>query len=81
MTFTVDVNQPGSHDRAVLSDEHAASSYGIPVLVWKGEAYGVADLPSDIKLVAHWRKARTGPVWALIMKALVAGYPIEIDLG
>jgi hypothetical protein len=28
---------------------------------------------------ALWKKARTGPVWAIIQKAIDAGYPIEVD--
>lgn len=30
-------------DGAILTDEHSASSYGQPVLVYKGRAYGPAD--------------------------------------
>jgi len=77
MTFTIEVNQPGRHDRAKLTDEHSASSYGIPVLVWNGEPYGPGDLP-DCQLVAHWHKSQTGPIWKLIEKAINAGYPLEI---
>lgn len=29
---------------AMLTDEHAAASYGLPVLVYKGTAYGPGDL-------------------------------------
>ena len=32
---------------AKLTTEHAASSYGQPVLVWRGEAYGPGDLLED----------------------------------
>ena len=32
---------------ARLTTEHAASSYGQPVLVWQGEAYGLGDLLED----------------------------------
>jgi hypothetical protein len=36
-----------SKEAAILSDEHAASSYGQPVLVWRGQAYGPGDsIPS-----------------------------------
>lgn len=35
-------------DGAILTDEHSASSYGQPVLVYKGRAYGPADtVPTD----------------------------------
>jgi len=38
-----------NHARAVLTTDHAASSYGVPVLVTLGAAYGPADiLPSVI---------------------------------
>jgi hypothetical protein len=36
-----------SKEAAILSDEHAASCYGQPVLVWRGQAYGPGDsIPS-----------------------------------
>ena len=84
MEFTVDVEytvekQAPGHDRAVLSDERPTSSYGIPVLVWRGEPHGIADLPPDTKIKIVWKKARTGLVWSLIQRAINAGYPIEID--
>jgi len=79
VTFAVDVNWPGHHERGLLSDEHSASSYGIPVLVWRGEPHGIRDLPRDVELVVHWRKARTGPVWRFIQRAINAGYPIRIE--
>jgi len=81
MTFGVDVDWPGHHERGVLTDEHAASSYGIPVLVFRGEAHGIADLPPGAKVSALWKKARTGPVWAMIQKAIDAGYPIKVDFA
>lgn len=35
-------------DGAILTDEHSASSYGQPVLVYAGRAYGPADtVPTD----------------------------------
>ena len=35
-------------DGAILTDEHSASSYGQPVLVYEGCAYGPADVvPTD----------------------------------
>jgi len=67
------------HDRAMLTNTHPASSYRIPVLVWRGQAYGIADLPPDTKIKVVWKKARVGPVWSLIQRAIDAGYPIEID--
>jgi len=87
MEYVVDIDYAVSrngitipaHERAQLSDEHASSSYGIPVLVWKGQAYGVRDLPPDIKITVVWKKARTGPVWSLIQRAMDANYPITID--
>jgi len=30
-------------DGPVLTTEHSASSYGLPVAVWQGKAYGPAD--------------------------------------
>jgi len=76
---TRDGNTVKAHDRGVLSDEHSASSYGIPVLVWRGTPYGTADMPAGARIRVIWRKARTGPVWSLIQRAINAGYPIEID--
>jgi len=32
---------------AELTTNHATSSYGQPVLLWMGEAYGLADLLQD----------------------------------
>lgn len=36
----------GKAEQGVLTDEHAQSSYGLPVLVIDGEAYG----PGDVRL-------------------------------
>ena len=79
MTFGVDIDWPGHHQRGILTDEHSASSYGITVLVFGGRAYGTADLMPDVKITALWKKARIGPVWAIIQRAIDVGYPIEID--
>lgn len=87
MELAVDVDYKGKrdlvpfngHDRAKLTDEHPASSYDIPVLVWHGNPFGIADLPLDTRIKVVWRKARTGPVWGLIQRAINAGYPIVID--
>jgi hypothetical protein len=40
---------------------------------------GEADLMPRTEIRALWKKARTGPVWAIIQKAIDAGYPIEVD--
>ncbi len=71
------------HEKAVLTDEHPASSYKIPCLLFRGEPFGVADLALNgiTKIKVLWKKARTGPVWNLIQGAINAGYPIELDLS
>ncbi len=87
MELAVDVDCKGERngisfprlDKAKLTDEHSASSYDIPVLVWNGDPYGIADLLPDTRIKVVWRKARTGPVWSLIQRAINAGYPIVID--
>lgn len=79
MQISVDINWPDNHRRGVLTTEHPQSSYGIPVLVFDGEPCGPAELAPDVRVTATWRKVRTGPVWALIQKAIDAGYPIEVD--
>lgn len=38
--------------RATLTTDHALSSHGQPVLVYNGQAYGPADIPSDWELAA-----------------------------
>ena len=78
MTFGVDVNWPGSHCRGILSDEHPTSSSGIPVLVYDGQPHRPTDLKPGVIIVATWRPPRIGPVWALIQKAIDAGYPIDL---
>jgi len=42
--MTQNVTLMKSKQPAILSDEHAASSYGQPVLLWHGGAYGPGDL-------------------------------------
>jgi len=89
MKLSIDVYYQGQRDgvdykgdeRGLLTDDHLASSYGIPVLVFRGEPHGIADLALSgiTRLSVVWKKARTGPVWSLIQRALNAGYPIEID--
>jgi hypothetical protein len=79
MTFGVGVDWPGHHQRGILTDEHSASTYGITVLVFGGHAYRAADLTPNVKVSAVWKKARTGPVWAIIQNGIDAGYPIEVD--
>lgn len=90
MELTVDieytVSQGGAavagHDRAKLSDEHPTSSYRIPVLVWRGQPHGIADLPPDAKIKVVWKKARVGPVWSLIQKAIdVSELPVGPVIG
>jgi len=91
MTFVVDVEyeverygvHATAHDRANLTDEHSASSYGIPVLLFQGKPLGVVDLGKHriTKITASWKKARTGPVWGIIQKAIDAGYPIKVEFG
>jgi len=78
MTFDVDVDWPGHHCHGILTDEHPRSSGFRPVLVFCGQAYGPAALMPNLKITATWRKARTGPVWDFIQKAIDAGYPIEV---
>ena len=54
--MTTTFHLPCENGRAILTTEHAASSYGQPVLVWRGVAYG----PADRLPLAGWEAAPTG---------------------
>jgi len=45
---------PASDGTYTLTTEHAASSYGMPVLVVDGAAYGPGDLLSDGESASEW---------------------------
>ena len=56
--MTQNVTLMKSKQPAILSDEHAASSYGQPVLLWHGGTYGPADqIPS-----AYISESEIGPL-------------------
>lgn len=67
-------------DRGELRDVLTGRGYGIPVLVFRGKALGIAELPPRSRIEVTWRKARTGAMWNLIERAINAGYPIDIDI-
>jgi hypothetical protein len=54
-------------DTLTLTTAHAASSYGVPVLVIEGEVYGPDDLtPAGVtaaELLCQWSERFTGPYW------------------
>lgn len=60
---------------AVITDEHPSSSYGMPVLVKDGTAYGPADLP-DVTLVLG-NTERTGAQF--IESAARAGWSVRVN--
>lgn len=67
----LDGPDPAGHE-GTLTDEHAASSYGLPVVVdATGAALGTAELASEI--VADM-STLTADGRALLERALVAGY-------
>ena len=90
----VDLFSQDNHDHltGVLSDEHPASSYGIPVLIVNGQPMGRGDIPVDHEIVGHYSyspsstdiyetdeqiRARRSPAQvALAQAAQQAGYPI-----
>jgi len=80
MNFSVHVKGPGYSDRAELRDDRAECHYGQPVLVLRGQAVVISELPPGSRIVVTWHKARTGPVWAIVQKAIDAGYPIDVEL-
>lgn len=59
-------------DTVTLTTNHAASSYGRPVLVIEGEAYGPADMtPAGVtgaELVATWAERFYGPAWSSYLR-------------
>ena len=57
---------------AELSDEHAASSYGLPVIMIDGQAYGPADLPDGYIIVLNGRG--NPDIEDLARRAKAAGY-------
>ena len=66
MNLAVYIKGPGYEDRAELRDDKAECSNGLPVLVLRGQALVPGDLLPSLKIEIAWRKARTGPVWAMV---------------
>lgn len=61
-----------------LTDEHSASSYDIPVLVWRGKAYG----PNDVLWTATQGVANAfGPPSTVEIIARVAAQYVRIEQG
>lgn len=79
MNLAVHIEGPGFSDRAELRDDRAECHYGQPVLVLLGQALGIAELPAGSRIEVAWRKARQGPVWSMVQKAIDVGYPIDIQ--
>lgn len=59
-------------DTLTLTTAHAASSYGKPVLLLDGEAYGPADMTpagmTGAELLATWAARFYGPTWAEFLR-------------
>jgi hypothetical protein len=60
---------------AIISDEHPSSSYGLPVLVKDGKAYGPSDLPG-VRLILG-NTDLTGAQF--IESAEAAGWSVRIN--
>lgn len=78
MQVALDVSWPQNHRRGILTTDHPSSSYGLPVLVFDGQAHGPGELPPETTLTLTWRRARTGPVWAIVAKAQEI-YPLTVE--
>ena len=83
MKIAVDVESSTWRERGVLTNAHAASSYGLPVLAIRGKAYGPADLTlrfgPDVKVRPVARRMltrRSGPIGDFLQRARQAGYEI-----
>lgn len=59
---------------AELTTDHAAASYGLPVLVKDGQAYGPADLPNVTVFISN----ASDDGAALISSAMRAGWRVRI---
>lgn len=71
-----------------LTDEHAASNYAQPVLIWKDMARGPAELPSEASIVFDpptflegggiaWGESVSEEERELLSAALALGYPLS----
>jgi hypothetical protein len=83
MKIAVDVESAIRRERGVLTDEHAAGFYRLPVLVIRGEPHGPLDLVfrfgADVKVRPAPRKMLTrshGPVDDFLSRARQGGYDV-----
>lgn len=66
---------------AVLTTEHAQSSYGLPVLLIGGQVYGPADLPGLIVTADRYPERPSDDEQALLRAAIRAGYRVSLPYG
>ena len=59
-------------DTIILTTNHSASSYGAPVMVIDGQAYGPGDLtPGGViaaELLRQWAARFLGPFWSVFVQ-------------
>jgi len=75
------LNLACGNDGAMLTTEHAASSYGIPVLVIRGQVYGLRDpVPADPEPTElAWMEYASGEQF-VICRAHKLGLPTDAGL-
>ncbi len=79
------VDAAGRRRRAYLTTDHAASSYGVPVLLLDGEPLGPGDLAPGTWIEPPDRGSLTPRFevthWPIVDRARAAGYPVNIPGG